>query len=175
MTIDSGKYLGVCLTSINFKSEGDNQIQGQRTAHPPPGIKDAQVTDSTSLRDVDKSQRIFPQKKINKYNIIEIFSHNSTRLLSIPWSPFIQPQLSLYLHYAYSKNFTFFPQKEICFPLFVIFNPVSSYHCFLIYKTLNNNIFHSDQACVPNNLKPLIFKLSLSSAEEPELLGPPCA
>lgn len=50
MVQDSGKYLG-----INLKSEGDKQIQGPRTAHPLPGIKDAHVTDSTTLRDTEKS------------------------------------------------------------------------------------------------------------------------
>lgn len=49
MVQDSGKYLG-----MNLKSEGDKQIQGPRTAHPLPGIKDAHVTDSTTLRDAEK-------------------------------------------------------------------------------------------------------------------------
>lgn len=46
------KYVG-----INLKSESDKQIQGPRTAFIPlPGIKDARVTDSTTLRDVEKKK-----------------------------------------------------------------------------------------------------------------------
>lgn len=45
------KYLG-----INLKSERDKQIQGARTAPPLPGIKDACVTHSTTLTDVEKKK-----------------------------------------------------------------------------------------------------------------------
>lgn len=45
------KYLG-----INLKPENDKQIHGPRTAPPLPGIKDAHVTDSTTLRDVEKKR-----------------------------------------------------------------------------------------------------------------------
>lgn len=51
------KYLG-----INLKSESDTQIQGPRTAPPLPGIKDAHVTDSTTLRDVEKKEIIHIEK-----------------------------------------------------------------------------------------------------------------